>query len=373
MQDATKYKVLILLTAVISFTGCRKVFDLPEEVDYLSTKADYNTKIFTPRLGRTSVTVNAFNPDASSFPMTFTIQNARFGDGRDASDMMAVKPTLIWASEYTGQEKTLAEIENKRRIENRPMVELRGSGDLIMWYTATRDLIKPSDSVTYPQDIRYFDVKISNSGGSRVIKNLQIIPRIDVPYEPSDDYNTINGKPNTTTPGGKVRVFNYPSISGIKGATTNVAMNDPKNPTTGRVYLYIRKFSNDANGHRLRFKFLNKDSVAMNPLLFNETKWLEQVHGFNEAGTELGYKMTTEYVEYNVAYPIPLARIPTRFTAGGATGSGDMAHVEFTFSRVGFGGVREFGKLSKDFKIYEKGDWEIVFHFKDINPKFDND
>lgn len=373
MQNATKYKVLIFLAVAVAFTGCRKIFDLPEEVDYLSIKADYNTKVFNPRLGRTTATVGAFNPDASSFPMTFTIQNARFGDGRDATDMFALKPTLVWTSEYTGLEKSLAEIENRRKIENRPMVELRGSGDLVMWYTATRDLIKPSDSVVLPQDIRYFDVKIANSGGSRVIKDLQLIPRIDIPYEPSDDYNTINGKPNTTTPGGKIRIFNYPNVNGVKSADNNMPMDDVRSATKGRVYMYIRKFTADPNGNRLRFKILNRDSVAINPLMFNETKWNEQVHGFNEAGTELGYKMTAEYVEYKVAYPIPVARIPTRFTAGGVQGTGDFARFEFVYSRVGFGGVREFGNISRNFKIFEKGDWEIVIHFKDKNPKFDND
>src|SRR5687768_16005878 len=135
MQNATKYKVLVFLAVAVAFTGCRMIFDLPEEVDYLSMKADYNTKVFNPRLGRTTITTNAFNPDASSFPMTFTIQNARFGDGRDASDMYALKPALVWISEYTGMEKSLAEIENKRKFENRPMVELRSSGDLVMWHT----------------------------------------------------------------------------------------------------------------------------------------------------------------------------------------------------------------------------------------------
>lgn len=373
MQESIKYKALILLTTVVAFAGCRKIFDLPQETDYLSAKADYNTKVFRPRLGRTSITTNAFSADNSSFPMNFQILNARFGDGRDASDMLLSKPTLVWTAEYTGKETSIAEIEAKRKLENRPMVELRGSGDLVMWYTATKDLIKPADSITYPQDTRYFDVKISNSGGSRIIKDLQIIPEIDVPYEPSDDYNTITGKPNTTTPAGKVRVFNYPSISEVTAAIDNTPMDDVKSATKGRVYMYIRKFSNNANGNKLRFKVLNKDSVEINPVMFNQTKWAEQVHGFNEAGTALGYVMTDKYVEYTVAYPIPLARIPTRWTAGGINGDGNSARIELVYSRVAFGGTTKTARISSNFKIFERGDWEIVFHFKDKNPKFEND
>lgn len=369
MQNAIKYKALILLTAVVAFSGCRKIFNLPEERDYLSTKADFTTKIFDPRLGRTTIMNNIFNADNSSFPMSFEIINPRFGDGRDASDMLAVKPTLVWTSEYTAKETSLAEIEAKRKLENHPMVEMRSSGALVMWNTATRDVIKPRDSVVYPQDVRYFDVRITNSGGSRIIKDLQLIPRIDVPYEPSADYNTITGQPNTTTPGGKALVHNYPSISGIKGESTNVLLVDPSNANTGLVYMYIRKYTgDDANGSTLRFKFLDKDSVAIDPVRFGDTKWDQLVHGFNK-------KMTKTYVKYDVAYPIPLAKVPSAYTTGGInnTSGGDAAFVEFSYSRLGFGNVRETGRVSTSFKIFEKGDWEIVFHFKTVNPKFDND
>ena len=373
MQNAMKYKALILLTAIVAFTGCRKIFDLPDEKDYLSPRANYNgDKTYRPRLGRNNLFTNIFNPDGSNFPMTFEIRNPRFGDGRDASDMLKMKPTLVWLNEYTGQEKSLAEIEAKRRVEDHPMLEVRGSGDLVFWYTATRNDIKPADSVVLPQDIRYVDMKITNSGGTRIIKDLAIIPSIDAPYWPDADYNLITGKPNTQSVNSKVRVFNRPALSGVVGQTTNLNMPGDQ-ASTGLVYTYIRKFTNDPNGHRLRIKFLNKDSVAMNPGLFNETKWENQVHGFNEAGTAPGYVINSEYVEYNVAYPIPLARIPTRFTNGGLQGQGDNAHLEFTYSRRGFGGVRQTGIIFQDFRIYEKGDWEIVFHFKTVNPKFDNE
>ncbi|MFP5079791.1 DUF5007 domain-containing protein [Pedobacter sp. JCM 36344] len=370
MQNAIKYKALILLTAVVAFSGCRKIFNLPEERDYLSSRADFTVKAFDPRLGRTTVRTGIFNADNSSFPMTFEIVNPRFGDGRDASDMLAVKPTLVWTSEYTGKEKSIAEIEAKRKLEPHPMVELRSSGDFVLWHTATKDLLKPADSIIYPQNIRYFDVKISNSGGARIIKNLQFTPRIDVPYEPSRDYNTITGAPNTTTPGGKARIFNFPNLSGIiRGELTNTQFQGANNTNTGLVYMYIRKYTGDgANGSSLRFKFLNKDSVAIDPVKFGDTKWNQLVHGFNMV-------KTTTYVQYDVAYPIPLARIPTLYTAGGptSTGGGGEAYVEFSFSRLGFNNVRETGRISTNFQIFEKGDWEIVFHFKTVNPKFAND
>ncbi len=375
MQNTLKYKGLILLAAVIGFTGCRKIFDLPEEKDYLSPRADYTTKIFNWRLGRTTVNQYVFNPDGSNFPMTFEIRNARFGDGKDANDMFAPKPVLVWTGEYTGYETSLAQIEAKRKIENHPMVEIRGNGDVVFWNSATRDLIKPLDSAQkrFAQDYRFFDVKVTNSGGSKIIKDLRVDPLIDIPYWPDNDYNDITGKPRTDGPSSRTLTYNYASVSGLKGPNNQPIENNTSNPSAGLVRVYFRKFTDDPNGHRLRIKFLDKDSVAMNPGLFNETKWMNQVHGFNEAGTELGYVLNSQYVEYNVAYPIPLIRLPTRYTSGGLQGAGENAHLEFVYSRTGFGGVRETGIVAQDFKIYEKGDWEIVFHFKFVNPKFENE
>jgi len=367
MQNKIKYSALILLSAAATFSSCRKIFDVPEEKDYLSTKIDYLGRSWDARLGRLNVINNIFSADNSSFPMKFELINPHFGDGRDANDILTQKETLVWTSEYTGTEASLEEIEAKRKLEMHPIVEIRSSGDIIVWPTATSDILAPADTVIYPQDIRYFDVRVSNSGGSRVIKDLSIIPRIEIPYFPENDINMYNGKPNTTTPGGKVLVHNYPDVvSNMVGESTNQPMNDVRDPNKGLVYLYIRKFEG-GNGHSLRFKFLDKDSLPINPARFNETKWENLVHGFN-------MQKTDEYVQYDVAYPIPLVRgIPTRFTNGGVTGNGDLAHVEFSYSRVGFGGVRQTAVIAQDFRIYEKGDWEIVFHFKTVNPKFSND
>ncbi|MFD2872506.1 DUF5007 domain-containing protein [Mucilaginibacter ximonensis] len=388
MQNTIKYKVFVLLTATVAFSaGCRKLYNLPDEKQYLSTNADYVQKSFQSGLilGRTNILGggNIFNSDNSTFPITFTITNPRFGDGRDASDMLAVKPTLVWTGEYTGKETSLAQIEAKRHLENHPMLETRGNGDIVLWYTANKNNIKPADSIVYPQDQRFFDVKITNSGGSRTIRNLSITPSIDQPYYPTADYNIITGKPNTTTPGGHTLVYNYPdALSGIRGETTNQFMTDPHNQNTGLVYLYIRKFTDKpgdptntaAVGHRLRIKVLDKDSVAIDPTKWNTTKWQDQIHGFKKDGTP-GGDVYHDYVEYNVAYPIPLAKIPTKFTAGGVANltGGDMAQINLTYSRVGYGAVTEVGRITQNFQIWETGDWEIVFHFKTVNPKFEND
>ncbi len=383
MQNTMRYKTFVLLASVIAFSGCRKIFNLPDEKNYLSGQADYTAKEFRPILGRTTVLNggNIFNAANSSFPMTFEIKNPRKGDGNSAEYLLTVQPTLVWTSEYTGKETSLAQIEAKRKLENHRLLEARGNGDFVLWYTATPALVRPADSVVFPQDQNYFDVKISNSGGTRTIKNLVIIPQRDQPYLPNDDYNKVTGMPNKTLPGGGQLVRNFATVQNIRNATNNLVM-DGRNNTSGIVYLYIRKFTDPtgdaaAIGHRLRFKFLDKDSVAIDPSRFNATKWLDQVHGFTPDGTQPGSFLNAAhtYMEYNVAYPIPLARIPSKYTVGGVTNQtgGNLAHAEFSFTRLGFGGQRETGKILLDFAIFEKGDWEIVFHFKTANPKFEND
>jgi hypothetical protein len=381
MQNTMKYKAFVLIASVVAFSGCRKIFNLPDEKNYLSAQADYTQRQFPPILGRTNVFQNAFNSANSSFPITFQIQNTRKGDGTSADYLLTVQPTLVWTAEYTGKETSLAQIEAKRKLEDHKLLEARGNGDIVMWYTATPALVRPADSVVYPQDQCYFDVKVSNSGGTKVIKNLIIVPQRDRPYFPDDDYNKVTGQPLKTLPGGGQLIRQYATVQGIRNATNNLVM-DGRSPNSGLVYLYIRKFTDPtgnpaAIGHRLRFKFLDRDSVPINPLRFNTTKWLDQVHGFTPDGTQPGSFLDNAqtYMEYNVAYPIPLARIPTKFTQGGVNNQtgGDRAHAEFSFARTGFGNVRETGRILLDFAIYEKGDWEIVFHFKTANPKFEND
>ena len=364
MQNTLKNKAFIFLSTIIVLSGCKKVFDLPAEKDYMSTKLTYTTKNFTPILGRTTLYRGIFSADNSSFPMTFELLSPRFGDGRPALDLLKKQPTLVWISEYTGKETTLAEIEAKRKLEEHSIVEVRSSGEIIMWNTATSALLPPRDSIIYPQDIRYFDIKVTNSGGTTIIKDLSIIPSRERPYSPDADINPFNGKPNTTRPFGGTLIRNFPTISGMVGETTNQLLTT-NDANRGIVHMYIRKFSG-GNGNSLRFKFLNRDSVAIDPSKFNETKWDQVVHGFN-------MQRTKEYVQYDVAYPIPLAAIPTRFTSGGIDGSGTEARVEFAYSRKGFGGFREVGILSQNFRIFEKGDWEIVFHFKRVNPKFQDE
>lgn len=360
MSIKIKKRLIILLSLAAVFGSCEKVFDLPEAKEYLSDRVNYSNKIFTPIIGRTNLMRNGFNADNSTQPMTFEIVNARWGDGRPVTDIFEVRPTYVWIKEYDGKEKSLEEIEAKRKLEDHPLLEFRSSGELIMWPSATNELIspRPADSTTFPQDIRYFDVKITNSGGQAVLKDFQLIPWRERPYEPSNDMNLFTGDPAPHPRSQYKHDYIRPYINNVVGKETNkyLESNDEKDD----VVVYIRPFEG-GNGHSLRFKVLDKDSAAINPERFNETKWDQLVHGFN-------MQKTDEYVQYDVAYPIPLVNIPTFYAPGGS-----RARSMISYSRLGFNGFRTVSTFGLDFAIYKPGDWEIVFHFKNDNPKFEDE
>ncbi|MCC8408094.1 DUF5007 domain-containing protein [Mucilaginibacter sp. UR6-1] len=362
MHINIKQQFALLLLTLITMSSCKKIFDLPDEKDYLSSNVNYNNKIFDPILGRNTV-MGGFNGDNSTQPIKFEIINPRYGDGRPVTDLFQVKPTYVWTKAYTGLEKSIEEIEAKRKLEDHPLFEVRQSGEFIMWASTNNDLITPrsADSTNFPQDTRYFDVKITNTGGTTTIRDLQVRPFRERPYEPSDDFNIYSGgpAPHPKSPyNPNSRNYIRPFLDGVIGAQTEEPLRS--NDDYKDVVVYIRPFTG-GNGNSIRFKFLDKDSVAINPTKFNETKWDRIVHGFN-------MEKTNEYVQYTVAYPIPLVEVPTNYAPGGS-----RDHAEFSYSRIGFGGGRAIAKFGIDFAIYKKGDWEVVFHFTKENPKFEDE
>jgi hypothetical protein len=121
-------------------------------------------------------------------------------------------------------------------------------------------------------------------------------------------------------------------------------------------------FKRKGDGNALTIKFFDKDSVAINPLKFNGTKWDKLVHGFNPV-------IGPTSVKYEVAYPIPLTPFPTEYT----TSDGSQALLSFSYNRIGFNGSREVGTMTLPFSIYQPGDWEIIFFFHNENPKFEDE
>lgn len=362
MKSVIKKELLLVLLVPVVLSGCKKLYNLPDDKDYLSNNVNYSNKVLEPILGRNNL-IGGFNADNSTAPFTFEIVNARFGDGRPVTDIFQTAPTYVWTAPYTGLEKSLAEIEAKRKIETHKLFEMRSSGEFIFWASTNNQLItpRPTDSTNFAQDTRFFDLKVKNTGGERLIKDFQIRPWRERPYEPADDVNLYSGlpAPDPNNPFDK-RYKNYirPYLNNVISATTNEDINkENKNLKVNNVVIYIRPFTG-GNGHSLRIKVLNKDSVEINPAAFNETAWDKMIHGFNMQKTE-------KYVQYDVAYPIPLVEIPTFYAPGGT-----RAKINLSYSRGSFGGGRTFANFGVEFAIYRAGDWEVVFHFRNENPKF---
>lgn len=335
---------LVAVVVVLAANACKKY--LPKERETVGADSQYTIDVYQPVLGRTTFYTNNFYQGSTTYPSDFKIVNPRRRNGAPAPELTDIFPVMVWKKAYDGKEKSVAEIEAKRVKQYRPLLEIGPhSGAFTMWAEAKSAFIRSQPDSGY-----LFDVELSNSGGRRFYRNLKLMPFKERPYEPSN-YNASTGQPTSNGV--------YPSfLSNVKGERTNryLGYND--------IDVFIRKVA-EANvpaTNTLTFRFLDTLYNPIDPAKFAETDWDNLVHGFEKVMTATG-------VTYKMAYPIPAVEIPTRYT----TSDGRRARARFGYSRIGFGGSRETALLGLDFAIYEPGNWEIVFAFKNDNPKFIND
>ena len=331
---------------LILITSCKK--DFPQDRDSIDPLATFTRTFYDPTLGRNTVFSDNFNAANSSQPLEFTMLNLRRYNGDPAPELTdSIYPIWVWkdGGAYTGKETSLAEIENKRKIENHRVFEIRkNSGQLVTW--SGMDL---SNIRSQPDSGYKFDVQVSNSGGVNYYYNLRFMPRKAIPYAPSN-YNPETGM--TTGP-----AVSYPtngiSLSNVQRLKDGLGMQESE------VDVY---FTKKGTGNSLTFKFLDSAFAPIDPRLFNTTDWPGLVHGFD-------MKLTDTAVVYQVGYPIPLGPVPTRYTNAAAT----RAAVTFSYYRKGTAGYGYVCSLAFNYAIYEEGDWEIAFQFRNSSPKFSND
>jgi hypothetical protein len=340
----TFYLPLLALGVIGCFTACKKF--LPQERETVGADSQFTIDLYQPVLGRTTYFSDNFFKGSTTYPATFTIVNARRRNGDPAPELNDVFPVTVWKQAYDGTEKSLAEIEKKRVKQYRPLFEISPhSGELIMWAEGSSAFIRAQPDSGY-----LFDVKVENSGGRRFYRGMRLMPFRERPYEPSN-YNAVSGQPQSNGV--------FPSrLFSVKGEHTNRYMG------YSDVDVYIRKLEteNTTPGNTLTFKFLDTLYNEINPALFDRTDWPNLIHGFDMV-------MTNTEVTYKVAFPIPAMQLATRYTSP----EGSRARVNFGYSRKGFGGSTEESTIGLDFAIYQPGNWEIVFAFKNDNPKFSDD
>lgn len=338
------YKTLLLGLCALSLVSCKKL--LPDDIDALGDDVDYTTREFNPTIGRNQIWENALSIGrGSTLPLEFKLVNIRTVDGDPATEMTDKFPVKVWKKAYSGEEKTLEEIEAKREIEYRPIFEVDTySGHPMFWNYGNSSWIR-----TLPDSSYTFDVEISNSGGRKYIRDLKLKPYRERPYEPSI-YDLESGiAPNS---------FVRPTLtSEIYGDRTGGVL------FGSDIEVYFHKDEeNTSSVPTLTFSMLDSVNNYIDIEKFSKTDWENLVHGFNPVFKD-------KKVTYELAYPIPLIKYNTHYT----NTEGDRARAHFKYERKGYGGLREEAILGLDFSIFEEGHWEIQFRFRKESPKFEDE
>ncbi|MDH7464364.1 DUF5007 domain-containing protein [Chitinophagaceae bacterium 26-R-25] len=351
------FNTILTLAMIVMLSGCAKEY-VPKEQEVMDPEADYLTKSFSPLLERTTLIPASFNYGNTSTPVTFSILNIRnAGTGEPASELTDKFPVKVWSQSYTGKEQSLAEIEAKRTTEYHSLFEVRDhAGDFVFWgYPNSSTLVQSN-----PQPGYLFDVKVTNKGGTRYFRDMKLVPNKPIPYTPSNFDHTSG-----------MQLTPYTTIGGllnVKGAKTGGYIGNVQ----VSFHKIIPKDSKIQSGTSLTFRFFDTLYNPIKLTKFNTTKWATLIHGFNPVwkadSTSGPTKVDSAMITYQVAYPIPLITYPTAYT----TSDGTQALAMFTYSRIGFGGLKEDAVISFPFSIYESGDWEVDFWFKDDVPQFEN-
>lgn len=335
---------VLLFLAGMMFLGCQKRF-APRDLDSFSLESSFSQVLFNPTLGQNRLYSDIFlDNNNSSKPLTFKLLNVRTYEGLPAPELSAKFPVYVWTQQYTGEEKSLAEIDEKRELEDHPFMEIREhSGDLVFW--GSNEVLARSVK-SLPDSGYTFDVQVGNSGGSKVIKGLRVQPYVLREYEPNNADLITGYAPSDW--------LNPSSVENIISDSTETTL------MASDIQISIHKLSGE--GSSVRFAFIDPKNKFINPDKFNLTDWANLIHGFN-------MEKTDTYVKYDVAYPIPLVERKTKYT----TIDGKFAHLDFSYSRIVAGGERQVANLMFDFAIYTTGNWEVLVSFPKEAPKFEDD
>lgn len=346
IQINIQYSWLINSIMLLPFLGimlsCTSF--VPDDLDSLGDDIVITTKEFSPYMGRVTTFENTFNVSSkSTLPLNFKVMGMRTADGVPAPELLENYPVKVWTALYTGQERSLAEINKKRKIEYRPLLEIQAkSGDLTFWNAGSSSLIN-----TLPMEGYLFDIEVENTGGRRYFRNLALNPKKERDYEPSQ-YDDLLGI-------AKNSYLRVPLAINLFGERTDMPISDI------RMYIFENK-EITAETSSLRFSVLDSLGNAIDIRKFKETDFENLIHGFN-------HRFENGKVIYDVAYPIPLITYPTRYT----NYSGSVARANLKFNRIWKGGFRIEAYLLFDFAIFREGHWEIQIRFNGESPNFENE
>ncbi|MBF0648215.1 DUF5007 domain-containing protein [Dysgonomonas sp. GY75] len=345
MNRKKKYIKQMYLTGASALlllnTSCVNNY-LPDIQDAFDRDVNYTERVYRPVLGRTTFYTNNFQPGNSTQPLAFEITRIVKADGSPAPEMTDVFPVKIWTKPYLGNENSIEEIEAKRSIEYRSLFQVREySGELVMWANAASSFVDCAPGKGY-----LFDVKVSNKGGYKYFNNLQLVPVRENDYEPTI-YDPETGL-----------ILDKDYITATRASL--VELESGRFTSAQGIQVYLREDKENSDEKKsITFRFYNSDYTPIPPEKFNKTEWDNLLHGFNK-------KMGENYVKYDVAYPLPLVKTPSKYT----NSIGDMVKLRFAYDRITSSGYRRNPFFELEFAIYKEAHWEVIIVFADGAPEF---
>lgn len=324
-------------------TSCVDKF-IPETKEAFDRDVNFTKTFFDPVMGRTTLYNGYFEPAYSTLPLTFEIENIRCADGTPAPELEEFYPVKVWSKPYLGTETSIEEINAKRTIEYRRLFDIRKhSGEMVIWSEANSSILRCQPDSGY-----VFDVVVSNSGGYKYARNMRLMPKREVDFEPSI-YDSETG----------LAIAEYVNPSEVYMTNEGGWYIAPS-----EVHIYFRENKDNTDpGSSLKLSFYGPDWKPINPKAFNETHWDELF----QAGFLKENGVTDEYVLYDMAYPLPLFKDATKYTDK----NGEKAHISLVASylRPLLGSsYRRTVYMNFDFAIYKEAHWEILFHFAAQKP-----
>ncbi len=121
-------KLLVGLLGCFTLLSCSKKDYLPLKRENLGSDATFNQQVFQPVLGRTTQYSGIFQPGTTTYPVEFRLINVRsMTTGIPATEVTNLYPVKVWTQAYTGKETSIEEIEAKRTVKYRSILEV-GAG-----------------------------------------------------------------------------------------------------------------------------------------------------------------------------------------------------------------------------------------------------
>lgn len=211
----------------LALTGCNEI---PE--GYLSETIVYTRNPFSVSAGKTTYS-EAPNLAGSSYPIKFELLEVRNEKGDIDTSLYKLRDLYIWSAPYNSlTDRTIEDVQKKRTlVPNQPTMQLiEGSGQLL-FTEATSAVLPGKYSLT---------LKMSNSAGSRILKNIVTINLQNAPYTYENQNHNIAATGSGWIEPGGANPSDVKGI-GILGAVSKVTHN-PAGPN--KMHLIIK----DKNG-----------------------------------------------------------------------------------------------------------------------------